>query len=671
MNFNSPGRLRSDAALAPSWRQRGWRNILAAVLVVGAAASPVLAQVDLTRRTEPTVRVSAEEAAAVAADRFALLELRVQAIGLLAEYRTQKVAGVLIDLIGVGEQPEIRTAAFNALANLACLHDLGNDEQAWRAWWAEHRGLPAEVWYQRLLANFAKHNAELAARQKWAQDRLLEAQRLIYESMPSENRPAALLTMLGDPLEAVRLLGMELVHRRLVEGSPPGPELLRAVRGRLDDRNAAVRRRAALVLRDVADGEAADLLARRLVVGTEKDVAALRAYLLLLTQVPRKEAVVAALDMLADPRFSAEAAGVLVAAANANMLEPRQAQQAARICREHVRDGKLPDPQAVALLGLIGDDSDWLRIEQWLDSDNEAVKEAAALAWGKSNRPLLPLIQRATDLVIRPNALMAAARRGDDMTTLIALIDARLEQDQRQRDWQEALIAMASRVPAMGVIQAERELARIGQPVDLRERFVTAAIDAQGANAEADRDAMVDLLLLRAEIRMESNDFQGAIVDYKRLAELAPALNERQRKRHDQGLLRARLAVGYIDGAVEVARAMIEADTRSPDPQLLPTIVEAFTRAAERHLETNGGQRAQQTLVALRSLFGQNVPEPYRASLNELDVRIRRVLSTQPQPQPESPAPTTPAAPARATTGQTSSPRPDSLPADLYTPSDF
>src|SRR5690606_19742849 len=113
----------------------------------------------------------------------------------------------------------------------------------------------------------------------------------------------------------------------------------------------------------------------------------------------------------------------------------RQADQAARTCREHIRDGKLPDPQAIGLLGLIGNETDWVRIEQWLDSDNEAVKEAAALAWGRSTRPLLPLIQRATDLVIRPNAFVAASRRGDDSATLIALIDCRLEQDPRLREW--------------------------------------------------------------------------------------------------------------------------------------------------------------------------------------------------------------------------------------------
>ncbi len=649
------GRRRAVRGVGTADR-RGWK-VTAALLAISMAAGPVAAQQaqgTADRPAEPAM-VSAEEAAAVAADRFALLELRVQAIGLLAEHRTQRVAGVLIDLVSVGEQPEVRAAAFNALANLACVHDIGTSEPGWRAWWAEHRDLPAEVWYQRLLSNFARHNADLAARQKWAQDRLLEAQRLIYEAMPSAERPAALLNMLSDPLDPVRLLGMELIHRRLVEGEPPDNALLTAVRGRLDDRSAAIRRRAALVLRDMADGEAADTLARRLVVAMEKDPAAIRAYLLLLTQVPRKEAVVAALDMLADPRFSAEAAGVLVAAAEHNMLEPRQAELAARVCREHVRDGRLPEPQAIALLGLIGNDGDWVRIEQWLDSDNEAVKEAAALAWGKSDRPLLPLVQRAGDLVIRPNALVAAARRGGDTATLLALVDARLEQDQRLRDWQEALVAMAGRVPPRGVLQAEAELARTGQPVALRERFVAAAIDAQANNEPDNRaDALVDLLLRRADIRLESSDFQGAIVDYKRIDELAAALDARQQRRFDRGLLQARLAVGYTDGAVEVARSMLEADNPTPDPEVVPFIIDAFTRAIDRHLEAKADQRAMQTLTALRSLFGQNVPEVYRTAINELDVRVRRASTSSPSrlapPETTTPSPLPPTAPAPATT---------------------
>jgi len=385
-----------------------------------------------------------------------------------------------------------------------------------------------------------------------------------------------------------------------------------------------MRRRAALLLRDVGDGEAADILARRLVVGTEKDSAALRAYLLLLTQIPREEAVVAALDMLADPRFSAEAAGMLAAAADRQLLQPRQSEQAARLCRELVREGRLPEPQVVTLLGLIGSDADWVRIEQWLDSDNEAVKEAAALAWGKSDRPLLPLLQRATDPVIRPNALVAANRRGNDAATLIALIDSRLEQDPRLREWQDALVAMAGRVGPQGVTQADQELARIGQPLSLRERILSAAIDAHGADPVQRDGMLVELLLLRAQVRLDNEDFQGAVVDYKRLAELAPALDARQQRRHDRGLLRAQLAVGYIDGAVEVARHMLTNPARPVEADTIAFIVDAFSRAIERDLQAASATRAGQTLAALRSLLGNPAPETYRAQLNALETRIRQ-----------------------------------------------
>jgi hypothetical protein len=242
-------------------------------------------------------------------------------------------------------------------------------------------------------------------------------------------------------------------------------------------------------------------------------------------------------------------------------------------------------------------------------------------------------------LVIRPNALVAAAKRGSDTPTLIALVDSRLEQDQRAKDWEDALVAMAGRVPPRGVLQAEQELGRVGQPIALRDRLISAAIDAQSTDPAPRSDALVDLLLLRAELRLDNGDFQGAVVDYKRLTELGAALDAGQQRRHDRGLLRARLAVGYIEGAVEIGRRMLENTTGPVDPDVIPFIVDAFGYAVDRNLEAAATQRAQQTLAALRTLFGENPPDTYRDRLNGMDVRIRRAIATQPARAPAAPPP--------------------------------
>lgn len=573
-----------------------------------------------------------QEAAAVAADPYALVELRVAAIGRLPDHRTQRIAAVLIRLTDEDQPATVRAAAFDALARLSGVLDLGDDVVKWRQWWARHRDLAEHEWQMRLIDHFARRALELREQQQWMQDKLVEVQRQLYRAMPPADRPEALVAMLGDRLEATRNLAMDLMGQRLVEPEQVGPELRQALMARLDDPSPPIRRRATLLLRDLSDEAAADAVARRLVIGAEQDRSVLRAYLLLLARIPRRPAVDEALRFLGDPELRDGAAAVLAAAADDHMLNDEQASVALKMVRQQLRGDRLPRPQVVALLGRIGDDRDWRRIAGWLDSDNDAVRESAAQTWARSSRSLQPLAERAGDPVIQPIVIVAATQRGNRGDTLLALIEHKPAQQQAAESWQRAVVAMAARVPPTAAIVAQRKLAQRDEPLALRDQLLTATIDAiapggGAARVHAHSKILADLLLTRAAVRFDDGDPQAALDDYKRLATL-PTLEPDQQQRYHHDLLRARLEVGAIDEAFALAEQVLKADDRPPQSSdTARQIAALFLHAADRSLAAGQLKQTRQVLKGLDVLFNGALPNELADQVTDLQTRLNLAAS--------------------------------------------
>lgn len=567
-------------------------------------------------------QTTARRAMAVASDPFALLELRIEAVEILANHRTQASTELLLDLTDPGQPAGLQNAAFDSLAKLSGVEGFGRDPIRWRQWYEQHRGLTSPQWYESLLRNFYQQQTDLTAREAWAAARLVDVQRQLYQLLPPEDRSKALVSMLGDPLESVRLLGLELMVQRLVEEKLPSDALTEQLRKQLDDDSAEVRRRSALLLRDINDPSAAQIAARRLVESTEHDPQVLAAYLKLTARQPNLDAVAAALGFLDHKQLGRDSAAVLAEGVDAGLLTAAQVDRAKRICRMKVEDGRLPDPQTVALLGRIGDQTDWRSIEQWLNVADIAVKGAAALAWARSDHPLLPLAQRADDLVIRPIVLLEAAKKGDRIDTLRTLLDYPPAEAEAPKAWADALIAMSARVSVKDVIGVEVKLAEMQQPVTLRVRILSAAIDAS-AGAENVPDAL--LLLRRAELHWRSGDAPAAVADYKKITEIGAALSQINQQRRDRGELRAQLGVGYLPGAVEVAQRLLASSRAGDvvDPVTLGFITESFLDAAERDADANQIDRAKLILSALRGLFEKGVPPAHQLRVEALDQRLQ------------------------------------------------
>lgn len=585
-------------------------------------------------------------------DASAPLDRRRAGIKTLGYLRRRDAAGALILLVGVDQPEVVRAEVFAALAALSGIEEIGRDAVRWRLWWKQRQDLSDEQWYATLAKDLAQRGDELAGQVKRIEERLTEVRRQLHRASPQSERTALLIDFLKDPSESTRLLAVELCVQRVIDAQAIEPELRDALLVRLEDPSAAVRRRAAKLLHDLSDEAAAGVAAENFVSGREQDRQVLGTYLLMLARRPQPRVVERALELLPDPVLGGQAAGVLAAAIDTGMVGAEQKVDAAARARARIEQDPLPDPKFVELLGRVGDERDWQRIAGWLDSEDGPVKQAAAKVWANSDQPLGPLVQRAADPVVQQIAIDAARRRGHQPQTMLELALHRPQEDQAVQAWQRAMVAMAGRVPPSAVLEVDGVLASRGESLKWREQLASAAIERllpAGSNSrangqtnsgagEADRNpfcvaveedpaVLIDLLLLRAEVRLADGNPTQAVADFQRVAAVESPKTVEQQARYCRGVVRGSLAVGDLEGAAQAARLAIG----SFPPQGLEgtgaaqDAVEAFLETAERSVAAGQLEQAGRVVAKLREVVGPSVPMVWAAKLAEIEARLGTV----------------------------------------------
>ena len=601
---------------------------------------------------------------AVAQDEQAVDRTRYAAIKTLVLHRDQQTVDLLVNLLGPDEPASVAQSAAEALGVLTGVDEFDGDPDGWRKWWSQHKGMAPDHWYAMLADSLARRVEGLQRNSELVNSRLLSVYRQLHRATDQDDRQSLLVTLLADDSSSIRQLAVDLMWQRLSDQQPFGPELRKALLPALRDPTASIRRGAARLLRDLSDQRGADAMARRLVGADERDPDVLRVYLLVMADQPRARAIVAAMGLLADPALRNEAAGVLVRAAEEGVFGQSQQADLKLRLRQQINTDSPPAPKVIELLGYVGDQDDWQRIEQWIDSDQDKVKEAAAIAWARSARPLTVLAQRADDLLIQPIVIAAATRRGRRADTLMALLAHRPEQDQARQAWQRALVAMAGRVPAEDVLKAQAALADDPQADDLRTQLLSEAIgkalpdNGNGGNGsaangqgpvqplppEAEPTVIADLLLKRAEIRLAGSEPRMAMADLSVIVARDWTLELAQRRRHDALSMRARLAAGGdIPGAADVAGKALERERKLGDEAFRNAVNEvaiAFLSAASGHVTANQADRAADVLAQLEDLTGQFLPDPLKEKVRQLKAQIE-----EPAPPDDTTAPAPPATP--------------------------
>ncbi len=564
------------------------------------------------------------------------LDVRTRFIAAIGAQRTQRAAEVLLELTEPDQPEPVRAAAFKALGALTGLEELGSDRSAWAHWWDRARRLSREQWHEHLMTNLSRREAGWRLRLAEVEQRLLESQRAHYRTTRPEDRQAFLVYVLNDPLTPIRQLGLDLALQRLLNDEPFDETLRGALRSRLLDRSAAVRQRAAVLLRDLSDRMAADLVAERVGERQEHVDAVLRAYLQLLARMPRARAVPAVLDLLEEEPLRAEAAAALSAAIDAALLSADQSASALKRLRKVLSPYEPPAPSVIGLLGRVGQEQEWKRIAEWVDHPDRSIKQAAAEAWADSSRSLKWLADRVSDPVIQPIVIRAATARGRLPETMRTLAEHPPAVEQVREAWRLALIAMAGRVPMQTVLFTAERLEQLDEPPSMIERLLTAALDATPSQPPAPE--AVALLLKRAEVRQSVGNDASALSDYLRVASVRETLGAAERQRLDAGLIDGHLRLGETAAAFEVAAAALERDGGGGSRDEL---VELFLEAARRHAEAREATAAQTILNGLVRLLGPAMrPEvAQRVALLEAQVSGMALPPTTPDNDAESPRP--------------------------------
>lgn len=625
-------------ALTPAAGPAGWQPVLAALAVhrPGPAAAEALIDLlpiaenqtshDLARALGPGLDdARVERLIKLLRDETQPVLLRSNAALCLGHRRTLRVAEALVDHTGPDQREKIQQAAVLALGTLT-----GVERPAatnWTQWWQQHHRLSDAQWQALLIENFARRDDVRRHQQQLVEQRLNENHRTLYRTAAAGDRPAVLIRMLADPLDAVRLQAVELAMQRLLDDAGFDEKLRQALRDRLDDPAPEIRQRVTLLLRDIADEPAADLVARRLAHGQETSVTVLRWSMLLMARMPRTQAIPAALTLLQHPSVRGDAAAALAAAHEAGLLRPKQASRALKTVRSQL-DQTGAAPQLLALLSRIGEDDDWKRIAEWLHSSDRPLKEAAAKAWAASSQPLTPLAEMADDPVIQPVLFLAAAQRGRDVHTFRAVVLHPPADGAVVQNWQRAVLAMSERVSERVVLAAARELVKLDQPVQLAEQMITASL--QREDATASEQITAELLVERARLRLIAGEHAQAVADYEHIAKLKARFPVRQTIAIARRRVQAYLLMNDVDKAMDLARQLFQpADlaaewSRHTDLAAVSTaddpvgVVDLFLAAAQRHALAGRTEPASRILSQLRHWL-QPIMQP------SLDQRIALV----------------------------------------------
>ncbi len=593
-------------------------------------------------------------------DWLSLPPQKVLVVSALGYFRDRHVAELLIELIGADRPAPVRAAAIGSLQILTGNDRLGDEPDLWRQWHARRRKLSDNVWTQVIVDELIVHQinngqqreqelirhadqANIRARSTTDQSvklmaRLVHALRQIYRLTATRDQPAKLMAWLSDGHDPVKLLALELAKERTVGDF--GESLRAVVRRQLDDRNPVIRKEAATLLANLQQlvGADADAVAGRLAVGAESNVEVLNAYLLVISRLPRADAVEPALAMLENPKLRARAAAALAAAIDKRVAGGDQTRRAARSARRLSRV-RLPEPELVALLAEVADDADWLAIRRWLEADDQKVKEEAAKAWAASVQPVIVLVRLANDDQVRPWAIHAAQQRGKKADTMLTLIDhpprtTGLEQ------WRDALVAMAGRVPVAAIRDADAKLIGSKTPTELRTQLLTIAIERQtkdlndGQTGQAAWRLLIDLRLARAEVRLDGNEAQSAMIDLREADEQSTHLDKLRRQRYRVALLRARLHNGEDDEVSKLAGTVLNEAGNDALDEWRGRVVDAFRNAVQRSLEAKQAVRAQTLLAMLAKALEGRSTEQFDA----LIVQLRQLVAALPPPAKLMPA---------------------------------
>ena len=404
----------------------------------------------------PGEQVPAKLGAFAAQDNVPLLKRLAAIDALAAKVNRREVVRELMTLLDAGV-PEITTRVTAALEP-AARDTLGDDPDAWRAWWERKSKLSDIAWltdrldmyrdrYRERAEAFETYREKTCARQEALAVRISELQRELFHGFAAEQQRARLVEWLTDPLPEVRQSALGIIRARIAdEGQGPAGEVLAALLRLLNDESPAMRREVVLIVQNLNDPATVDAVLDRL--EKEQDPATRHAIFKAIGKLQSEDAVPALVREIAStdshPACVREAALALGQITN-RLEETEERQEAIEALRSRYRLARDGDPALraalVTAMAGVAPASFAPELIEAVESNDPATLRPAirglATIGNASKLPRLRALTTDPDPLVRRAALEAVMKLGGedaDLESVLARLNPAIEPNELVRE---------------------------------------------------------------------------------------------------------------------------------------------------------------------------------------------------------------------------------------------
>lgn len=419
----------------------------------------------------------------------------------LARYPTTDSIFAVLTCLDRTETPAaaLHHAVRSAIALQIARPELITDEPRFAEWADWFRGATERERRAEIAMAHARRIEQLDAELDRANARLLDVYRRLFAATPDDGRSALLSELMRADQTNIRILGIELATRTILNAKPVGPRVAEAAVLGLAHPDASVRAASAVLVDRLNLEEHADPCASAFTL--ERDPLAAAAMMRYLSRHPGAEIAEPALRWLAQKGPVIDASTELVLALlRTGMLDQDQA--AAVREQLHAFTPTQMTPQSVALLNELGEQE---RIVPLLEAPDARVAAAAAAALGASGEQLALVLDAALS---RPElfepACRALMRHRPDAAGFADAASLNAPNPQIKRDVLAEFADVLAPAALLDVAQQTEDL-------PTRERYLRRAAPPEflaSDPSDATRRRLVDLLV---RTRIELSDPAGAL----------------------------------------------------------------------------------------------------------------------------------------------------------------
>ncbi len=503
----------------------------------------------------------------------------------IGNIRTRPAVKILIESASRNDLLGAQTAAFEALVQLSGHSEFGRDLAKWNSWSADIDIMDETRWQTELARGQATRATLAAQSEATIHARLIDTLRDLHVATPADKRDAFLSQLLSDNDPDIATLGFELVRRQMSEGAQIGPLATHAVLKLLRHDLDTVRASAAILVSQLAPADASPMLADALANETSPQVvsALLVAALAYADSIP-PQILVHALSVPGPHQSAAVDLGY--AMLRAGTVETPEVRQNLLLAARSQLIERNSSWSVCHVMGILGDNSDYISLVRLLQSSTRDAKLAAADALTGYSEFVDPILAAAA---ADPELFEIAARvsilHRTDLAGFKTLAALPAPDPETRR---KSLFMLAGLCPATDLLAASKSLN--AEPVFMEGLLNSLTSENRILSQRSDPiqlKAIADGILQLARIRLDLNKPDAAIAATAALPEIEEVVGDLH------GLntvrLQAWLCLGRVDEATKldvVFEDWLTALARCPLPdqaaEISSTLAARFTLTAQQ-----------------------------------------------------------------------------------------